>query len=216
MSETAEEPTAESPENPNKAQKKWKPGFKHKNAVLEIIARKQISDKVDYKAISIRTGISVGSLRRLYCDYSNGRLDMGAPVTPQEKELDDRVQTERLLDTIRRLKGMVLASLEQLVADAEDQMTHGNPLAWKDLGIPSVMKDLKEISTVQVFHTKSFEAVLAEDQERRMREERRALGAAAVPDMEASIVRMTDEERAMKRLSAMVPLEAEAELVPAQ
>lgn len=189
-----EEPTIPPPKA------KRKPGFKHKMALIEIIERKRLSDRVDYKAVAARHGLSQMVLRQLYSQWQRGMVDLGEPQSAEEKQIDARVQHEKTLQLLKRYQAVILNGFEGLIFAAEDEATKGKPLAWKKLGLPSVVRELKEIMAIRKEAEKGYNAVLEEEM-MRQKSVTPTLPAPVSPttvDVQARVVSATDEQRAME------------------
>lgn len=198
MTETAE-PSAPA------EKKKRKIGLKHKMALLQIIERKQISDKVDYEPLAIRTGISNDSLRQLYSQWKKGLIDMGEPISPEEKRIDQKVQHETILGLVRRHEALIMNGYQAVLFDAEDAASKGTVLAHRELGLSTIGKELKEVRMLREVYEKGYTSILDEERERREREQKRILGAqGSTLDAQVSIARLSDEERARKALEEHV------------
>lgn len=192
----AENPTIEPPKA------KRKPGFKHKMALIEIIERKRLSDRVDYKAVAARHGISNLVLRQLYSQWQRGLVDLGEPQSQEEKQIDQRVQHERTLHLLKRYQALVVNGFEGLIYAAEDAATKGKPSAWKTLGLPAVVRELKAIMDIRKDAEKGYNAVLEEEMTRRGVLKSATPALPHTVDVQTRVVSATDEQRAMDAFTA--------------
>jgi hypothetical protein len=163
-------------------------------ALLQVIERKKLEDRVNYAAISARTGVSKASLRELYWAYKKGNIDLGPPQSMEEKKIDVRMQLARRRDLLHRYEAMVLAGLEALILKGEDDMTKpGGSKAFQELGIPAVIRDLKAVNDLLENTEKGYAAIL-DDAEA----ERRRLEKSVDPVTETKILAANDEMKALQ------------------
>lgn len=197
MSEPERQP-CQHPDAPPKP--KQKVGFKHKMALLEVIERKRLTDKVDYKAVGARHNVKQMYLRQLYSKWSRGMIDLGEPETPQELQIDARMQHEKMLILLKRYKAMILTGFEGLLFQAEDDMTNGNAMAWKEKGLPAVLNELRSIAAMQTMHEKGYSSVLDDLSAHRERE-MKSLNGGMTMEADTKIIHANEEDRA---LAAMI------------
>lgn len=198
-----------SEENPHSSgdKPKYKPGYKTKLGLLEVIERKRLNFQVDYKAIAIRTGTSAGTLRNLYSRFLKGEIDMGEPVTAEEKRLDERVEHEKQLGLARRLRKNILDGFHGTIVNTEAAAGDtGDPMAYQKTGVMQIVKDLKLVNALINELEKGYMAIL--DEERASREA--SMKRAGVPggpamDVEAQVVNANDEQRALMALKGATP-----------
>lgn len=184
------------PEPPRRVRKV---GFRHKMALLQIIERKRLSDSVDYKAVSARTGISSMSLRNLWSEYNRGMIDLGEPQTLAEQRIDSRVQHERTLEIIKRYQALVLNGAEAACIRAEDEMASGDPMGWKTVGAHDVFRELRMILAMKADAEKGYMAIL-QDMADAQRQPEKQLLAPYPPEIKTAIVTASDEQKALAAL----------------
>jgi hypothetical protein len=189
------EPT---PEEEPTTIKKRVVGYKTKMALLEVIERKRLTDQVDYKAIAIRHDTTANALRQVYHQWKNGKVDLGDPTTPEEKQIDARMQHEQSLILIRRYKALVLKGFEGVLFAAEDAMTNGDKEAWKT--VSPIAKELKSITEIQAFHERGYASILEDLLAQRERSEKKITDAPLNVETETKILHANDEERALHAL----------------
>jgi hypothetical protein len=193
------EPAPDAPAAPMQKPKR-KIGFKQKMALLAVIERKRIGDRVDYKAIAARTGVPQGSIRQLYSQWTKGTIDLGDPTTPEEKAIDARVQHERTIELLRRYKALILNGFEATLLDSEDDMTNGKPHGWKERGMPAILRELKSVTDLETLHEKGYNSILDDAMAARNRETK-ALADSPVPiEVQTQVIHANDEEKAMAAL----------------
>lgn len=179
-------------------------GYKQKIALLEVIERKRLGDQVNYKAIALRTGVPVLYLRQLWMLYKNGGIDMGDPTTPEEKQIDSRMQHEKMLLMLRRYKSLLLNGFEATLIEAEDLMASGNRAGWKESGLPHVLKELKAVTEVQTMHEKGYASILEEYMALQQRAEKQLNGNQVTAEVETKVVHANDEEKALGALKNLL------------
>lgn len=220
MTETTEEPEPEEEEQPEEGTPKKKVsakmkkryqtkysklkqrvvGFKTKMALLEVIERKRLSDRVDYAAISARTHVSCGALRRVYMQWKRGEVDIGDPTTPEEKQIDARMQHERSIILLRRYKALVLNGFEGALLASEDDMSNGKPKGYVERGMPAMIRELQSLTQLQMLHEKGYMSVLEDLMAQRQREEKQLTAAPLTPETVTQIIHANDEEKARAAL----------------
>jgi hypothetical protein len=178
---------------------KRKVGFRHKMALLQIIERKRLSDSVDYGAIAARTGISNGSLRKLWSEYQHGKIDLGEPQTLAEQRIDSRVQHEKLLASVKRYLALVLDGCEAVCIRAEDAMSNGDPLGWKAVGAHDAFRELRMLMAMNTEAEKGYMAIL-QDMAEAQRQPEKQLLAPYSPEIKTAIVTASDEQKALAAL----------------
>lgn len=179
-------------------QKKRVLGYKLKMALLEVIERKRLTDRVDYKAIALRHQTTAGNMRQVWVQYKAGKIDLGEPGTPEEKQIDARMQHEKALLLIRRYKALIIHGFEGALFAAEDAMTNGEKDAWKT--VSPIAKELKTISDLQTLHEKGYMSVLEDLLAQRERSEKKLSDAPLNVETETKILHANDEERALAAL----------------
>lgn len=190
MSETAKESPA--------PVKKRVVGYKTKMALLEVIERKRLTERVDYKAIAIRHDTTANALRQVYKQYKDGKVDLGEPGTPEERQIDARMQHEKTLILIRRYKALILHGFEGSILSAEDAMTNGDKEAWKK--VSPLLKELKTVTDIQALHEKGYASILEDMLAQRERAEKKLTDAPLTVETETKILHANDEERALAAL----------------
>lgn len=207
MSEPTPEPVEPEPDSqpsktfPYSKEKKRKVGLKNKMALLEIIERKRLTERVDYKAIAIRHHTTPESLRQLYYQWRRGHIDLGDPETPEEKRIDARMQHEHTLELLKRYKGLVLKGFEGALLEAEDRFTHGETESWKQ--VSPILKELKFVSEIQSLHEKGYASILEEMMSLRQSEKQLQLADKTIDvPTETKVIHANDEERAMAALAS--------------
>lgn len=173
-------------------------------ALLEVIERKRLTYSVDYRSIAIRHGVKCGSLRALYVKFKKGLVDLGDPQTPEEKQIDAKVQMEKQTGLLRRYKGLLLVRFEGALYEAEDAMTKGNVEAWRQMGLPALRSEIKATDELIQRTEEGFIAILdeyrAQDQNRQ-----KHLNAPQHPseDVAKQVASANDEALALRALEAI-------------
>jgi len=187
------------PEPKPKPKPKIKVGFKRKHALFAVIERKRKGHQVDYESIAKGHGVSTGSMRVLYYQWTKGMVDLGDPQTPEEREIDSRTQHERMLELVRRYKALVLYGFEAELFKTEDQMSKGVTFDPKKSSLAAMVKELKTAMDMQSTCEKGYLAILDELAALRERAEKQiGIGPA---DTNRNIIAANDEERALQLLN---------------
>lgn len=173
-------------------------GYKTKMALLEVIERKRLTERVDYKAIAIRHDTTANALRQVYKQYKDGKVDLGEPGTPEERQIDARMQHEKTLILIRRYKALILHGFEGSILSAEDAMTNGDKEAWKK--VSPLLKELKTVTDIQALHEKGYASILEDLLANRERAEKKLTDSPLTVETETKILHANDEERALAAL----------------
>lgn len=185
---------------PPKAKRKI--GYRLKMALLEVIERKRLSDRVDYKAICARHGCRADMLRGIYMKWTRGEIDLGDPTTPEEKVLDARMQHEKTRELLNRAHAMILVNFEGLLFQAEDMATNGDPKAYVKNGLMGTIKDLRVILELKKDVDKGYNAIIDEVAADRRREEKQVHGTPVTQEVETKVITANDEEKALAALGA--------------
>lgn len=201
MSETVEPEAPE--ETPKRPKKKRKVSFRIKMALLDVIERKRIGSRVDYKAIGHRHRVPHMSLRKTYSEYARGWVDLGDPITVEEKAIDARLQHEKTLQLVRRYKALLLTSFEAVLLEAEDKASNGNVMFWKK-DMPFLLRELKDVTTIQSLHEKGYASIL-EDMMAMSQRQEKAVGGKVVDQAETRVIHANDEAHALAVLSGHAP-----------
>lgn len=177
---------------PPTPQNRRKIGFKVKMGLLEVIKRKRFSDRVDYRAINIQTGVPVQTLKQTYSYWKQGAIDMGEPTSEIEEQIDARQQHKTNLHLVRRYKALLLTSFEQSLFDAEDRLLRGDVNGWKDLGLDGMLTKIERTLRIQTYLEKGFLAMIEEYGAAKTRD---AAQLANDPVVSTEIINASEEEK---------------------
>lgn len=180
--------------------KKRKISFKHKIALMEVLARKRRTERINYEEISQRTQVPKMALRQLASLYDKGLVDLGIPQTPEEKLIDGRMQHEKMLDLLREYKGLIVKGFEGVLLASKSDMMEGKPMGWQKRGLPLILSELKSIAAMQAFHEKGYVSILDDEHASRKASEKRLTGTNLEVQTEARIIHASDEQRGMAAL----------------
>ncbi len=199
MSETEAPPETVEVVTPEKPRKQRRIGFKHKIALLMILERKRFSDAVDYKSIAQKTSISCDSLRVLYSQYCKGNIDMGAPQTLAERQIDARKQHEELVEFSRRYVALLLNSGQGMLLGAEDATANGQPENWDKTGLPKITRELRVALAMKSDAEKGYLAAM-EDLSASLRQPEKNVTLPVSETVKTQIVGANEEQRALAAL----------------
>lgn len=165
-----------------------------------IAERKRFTDRPDFKALAARLDTTAGALRRLWYDFTKGKLDIGVPESPEEAKIDARVQHERTVDLLRRMKVLDLDMLESLIHKAEDERgkTKGAmPKESTRAALSSAKRELKYSMDLEHTAQKGYISVLEELAAAHQRAQRPLQNTREV---ETAVVNLSEEDRARRAL----------------
>lgn len=116
-----------SPTDKKEADPKWTPppgkkvrvGMNRALAILAVHERKQVSYHVDYRSIAPRYGMGAAALRKLYCWWTKGRIELPAKAAGQPAAADDGDLIARARGISRRDLALTLSAYEGAVYAAE-------------------------------------------------------------------------------------------------
>ena len=199
--------TEEIPPAAEKPKKKRVLTWKTKLAMLAIIERKRFGRDVNYKEIAARTGVKYGYIKHLWKEYEAGRIDLGEPQTPEEKEIDASVQHEKGLGLLKRYHALLLESFESGLIHAEDIMMNSKSkkgtktLAFKEAGLPQTLAELERVMRVRLMTEKGYDALLDQLASRHAPKQAGPAGSDAAIDVQ--VVHANDGARAVAALAAL-------------
>lgn len=174
--------------------------FKVELRLREVIARKQLTERVDYKAIARRHRCSWQSIKQLYYEWKRGDIILPENEgTPEERLTDSRNQFERTMMLIREYHRIVVDSIEIAVAKAKKSTQHGRS-TYRRLGLPDMMRDLTAVTNLRTLHEKGYDAMLEEERFRRRALDKSLKGEVVPTEAQTTIVTASDEERMLKLL----------------
>lgn len=184
------------------AKKRCRPGFATKMALLDVIERKRVSYRVDYRSIGLRHGVSGGSLRVLYGYWKKGEVDLGEPQTPQERAIDARVQMETSLVLFRRYKALLMKEFEGALFKAEDATTKKEANSWKDVGLPDLRAEVSRVNDLILKTERGYVTIV---DEYRAQEDAQRKNILSIPrqtiDVDGRVVNANEEQIALAALA---------------
>lgn len=180
--------------------KKRKLGAKHRLALLEVIARKQLADRINFGALGAKHGISAESLRQVWSLFSRGRVDLGVPETATDRHIDSRIQNERCIALLKNYFVLMLDTFEATLYACQDATTRGNKKAFKEKGMPGILNELKKCIEVRKLAEQGYNAILEEEMLKRRGEEKSLNGNGAEREAPMQIVTPEDEQRGLAAL----------------
>src|SRR6266853_1698532 len=183
------------------ARVKKRPGFATKMALLDVIERKRVSYRVDYRTIGLRHGVSGGSLRVLYGQWKKGEVDLGEPQTPQERAIDARVQMETSLVLFRRYKALLMKEFEGALFKAEDATTTKEANSWKDVGLPALRAEVSRVNDLILKTERGYVTIVDEYRAQEDAQRKKILSSARQTiDVDGRVVNANEEQIALAAL----------------
>lgn len=192
-------------------ERKRKPSFEMKMALLQVIERKQLSERVGYREIANRCGVNIDSLKQVMVLYRRGLVDLGLPETPEEVALDARNQHERTLRLVAKTNLLFLDQLEHQLISADrcnqKKKRPVNPMK----AIPSIIRNIAAITALKRKQEEGYSALLNDMLERRRREEK-SMGIA--PETSTQIIGANDTQKALHALTGQLEAPEDTEESP--
>lgn len=197
--------TEQIPEQP-KQKRKRKINPRLKVQLCAVIERTRLTDRPDFKSIAARYGTTAGALRVLYHQWKRGEIDMGEPESPQEAKIDARVQHDRTIMLLRRVRVLNLDMLESMIYRAEDERGKAKgamPSPETRASLRDAVRDLKYTMDLESQAEKGYLSILEELAAAQRRIEKPV--NEATREVQTQIIHANDEERAMRALGLHEP-----------
>lgn len=131
-------------------QKKFRPGPKMRDAILEALGRKRAGYPPEYKVLGAKHSVNPGSLKKLVYDYEHGKLELGTtPDLVEKKKGELAVSNEKSFRFLTGYEELLLSAGEELLKKAKKELKDGNYLAFDQLGIPKIVAELKNARSLR-------------------------------------------------------------------
>lgn len=206
--------------------KKVRVGMNRALAILAVHERKQVSYHVDYRSIAPRYGMGAAALRKLYCWWTKGRIELPAKAAGQPASADDGDLIGRARGISRRDLALTLSAYEGAVYSAEQAFGQKGRLGVKHKKgepPPDIINLFKEVHFLRRQVMTAMELVAIADegfdeylqaQQAALTREKPANPAVAIPENVGDAVRvLSDHDRG---LLALREAKAKAHPVEAQ
>lgn len=168
----------------------------------DIILRKRVTERVDYKAIARKHKCTAGSLKTLYHSYTKGEIIMPGEYAHGDSDLSARGQHERSQRLCMEYKELLLDEFEGSLAHAKADASEGKQTIKKH-GIPDMVRDLKNLLSVQFLLEKGYNAFLEEQGKRNRQAEKEVVGSVVVEEVKSTeIVPRSNDRRILEALAA--------------
>jgi hypothetical protein len=191
--------------------KKRKIGIAMKSALLSVIDKKKISDRVDYKSVAARHGVDDNALRHTYSQWKKGKIDMGDPETLQERHLDAQTQHKSAIGLLQRYQALVMDGFERHLIKAEDAADKGGKFDPKKSPLPAIMREFSSIVSTTERVEAAYERIQKELIQRNFRDNGpKPVNGKDVPSEPAKLdppsdESLSDHEKALRALEALQP-----------
>lgn len=202
------EPNQFPPGDPNHAKVRLKPSTEA--AVIEVLMRIRARLTPSYKTIATKHGIHKQTLKNAVSMFRQGRVVLGTPMNPDEALVDRGAEHDRRLRLLNELGRMINESLEGLLQRAKPFHSKGKLLAYRDMGIPDVLKDMRLLGSVTRETEEGYMSFLE-----KMQREKEVKAREVTPAAPEAIEQLSDAERARRALQEQAKQTAvDAEIVP--
>lgn len=203
MTETEQLPPATEFDPLPEPKKKIKLRPKMRDAVLEVLERRRMRLPASHRSVALRHGVAASSLKSTMSRYNAGEVDLGTPETAEEMHIDKAVEMRRSLAILDRLESLLNDTLEGLVERAHKFSQKGKLLAYREMGIPWVLADMRAIAGLRNLKEQGFMAIL----EKAMKEKQ---AKSAIDISSEKIESLSDEQRAAQALRRRIEESAQA------
>lgn len=193
----AENP-AETPPKPPVREKKpmgLKPNTER--AVREVLERQRANLSPCYKEVARRNGISWKALKTAVSKVKGGEITLGLPGDIEEMQIDAGVEMQRTLRILAELEHFCNDALEGCLKQARHYSARGKLLAYRDLGIPLIVGDLKQIASLRRIKEEGYMAILEKMNQQRSPN-------APVADMQAEVMRADPTHASLRAREALM------------
>ena len=129
-------------------------------ALIEVLERRRMRLSPNYKGVALRHGISWRSLKLAWSKFDSGLIELGHPTEPEDIAVDAQTELKRTLCSLAVLERLLNDSLAALIVRAQQYMARGKLLAYRDMGIPLILHDLKTLSQLRNIKEEGFMAIL--------------------------------------------------------
>lgn len=163
-----------------------------------------------YLVVAHQFGLKRGSVKSQYSLFRQGKLTL---LKTREELLvvDKKHELEVSLNMYDELEALLNGSLRMMLDRAKRYQLRGKPLAYRDMGIPYVLRDMQLLTTLRTSKEKGFMAVL----EKMNREKNAKAHVADIPSIVQPVDRATDAQKAREVLERKIK-EREAAASPAE
>lgn len=125
-------------------------------AIMAVHERKQINYHVDYRSMAPRFNMGAAALRKLYCWWVNGRIELPPDIGGPGTKTDDRELMTRARDLARRDVALVLSAYEGAVFATEDRLGKKGLLGKKRRDVQADEKDPGRVGLIENFKELRF------------------------------------------------------------
>lgn len=184
-------------------------------AVRRVLQRKKDSLKPNFEDEARREGVSWGALKTTVWKVENGLVKLSLPEDLREAHIDSSVEMQRTLRLLGELEFFINDALDVQLAQARSYFKRGKVLAYRDLGIPLIIQDLRAVANVRRIKEEGYMAILDKLNQRRSKDVN-----PTTNDIQDDIMRADPEAAHLKAIAALkrhgVGPVIEGETVPAE
>lgn len=124
----------------------FRPGAKMRSAIWEIVGKKKLGLKPEYKLVALKWGVKETSLETLYRRYVNGKVILDDPKSgTEEKAADIKVENERGLALLTKYEALLNDSFERMLVQAQKEFAEGNDAAVLRLELPAFRREMENV-----------------------------------------------------------------------
>lgn len=190
-----------------------KPGWAMSEAIRTVDARVANRMQPGYLIVAEQFGLKRGSLKTMYGLYRKGQvvlLNTRAEMVVSDK----KHEMEVTLNLIDEIEAMLNISARKLLEKSKVYQAKGKYLAYRDMGLPLVLQDLRHVKSLRNLTEQGYMAIL----EKVMKEKNAKASVADVPTTVQQLSRAEQQRKAaealQRQIDAREATEAEAQAQP--
>lgn len=163
-----------------------------------------------YLVVAHQFGLKRNSVKSNFSLWKQGKLTL-MKTREEVMIVDKKHELEVSLNMYDELWELLNGSLRMMLDRAKRYQARGKPLAYRDMGIPYVLRDMQLLTTLRTSQEKGFMAVL----EKMNREKNAKAHVADIPSIVQPVDRATDAQKAREVLERKIR-EREAAAAPGE
>lgn len=139
-------------------------------AVRRVLQRKKDSLRPNFEEEAKREGVSKNALKTTVWKVENGERKLSLPEDLREAHIDSSVEMQRTLKLLGELEFFINDALDVQLAQARTYFKRGKSMAYRDLGIPLIIQDLRAVANVRRIKEEGYMAILDKLNQRRSKD----------------------------------------------
>jgi hypothetical protein len=132
-----------------------------RNAVIEYMELHRKGVPTTYAKVAKKHGVKMSSLRTAVFKVRKGTVSLGRPEDPVHVALDRRLQSQEMNRALDEYAQVLIFALQGKVKLAKEFQLKGKLLAYRDMGIPLIVQDIRALTTLQTVAKKGLVEVLS-------------------------------------------------------